>query len=58
MKGPLKELLDAMNQSEREIISTIGVAVVERRRVVKQADDERWRWIIRHSTETAVERQS
>ena len=52
MKGPLKELLDAMNQSEREIISTIGVAVVERRRVIKQADDERWQWIIKHSTET------
>jgi hypothetical protein len=51
-RGALKELLDALEKSEREMIAAVEEGERTRRRAVRRAEDERWRWIVRHSAGT------
>jgi len=52
-QSTLKAILDEIDRSEREVIARIGVKHDEGKRVVRKAEDERWRWIVRHSQGTA-----
>jgi hypothetical protein len=51
-RGALKAILDEIEKSERAIIGSLEHGERTRRKAVRRAEDERWRWIVRHSADT------
>ena len=51
-QGTLKAILDEIDRSERAVIASIESNQREGRRKAREAEDERWRWIVRHSAGT------
>lgn len=57
MKGTLREALDILRQTERDVLASVGVRgdARERARRARSAGSQRWAWIMERAVRTAFE---